>query len=79
MHIEEKGRYMTTLRQSAIEELERVLKDKLTAIIQFINNLMGETAEEERGWELGQFIMSPAERGQNADAYVRKIRDNDRF
>lgn len=70
---------MTTLRQSAIEELERVPEDKLTTIIQFINNLMGETGTEKRGWDLEQFIMPPAERGQNADAYLRELRDNDRF
>ena len=70
---------MTTLRQSAIEELERVLEDKLTTIIQFINNLMGETGTEKRGWDLEQFIMPPTERGQNADAYLRELRDNGRF
>ena len=70
---------MTALRQSAIAELERVPEDKLTAIIQFINNLMGKTAPEERGWDLEQFIMPPTERGQSADAYVRELRDNDRF
>lgn len=79
MHIEEKGRYMTTLRQSAIEELERVLEDKLTTIIQFINNLMKENETKETGWDLEQFIMPPTERRQSADAYVRELRDNDRF
>lgn len=52
MHIEEKGRYMTTLRQSAIEELERVPEDKLTTIIQFIYNLMKENETKETGWDL---------------------------
>lgn len=70
---------MTTLRQSDIEELERVPEDKLTTIIQFINNLMGETGTEKRGWDLEQFIMPLTERGQNADAYLRELRDNDRF
>lgn len=62
-YIKERGRYMTALRQSAIAELERVPEDKLTTIIQFINNLMGETEPEERGWDLEQFIMPPTERG----------------
>ena len=79
MHIEEKSRYMTTLRQSAIEELERVPEDKLTTIIQFINNLMKENETKETGWDLEQFIMPPTERRQSADAYVRELRDNDRF
>lgn len=70
---------MTALRQSAIAELERVPEDKLTTIIQFINNLIGETGTEERGWDLEQFIMPPTKRGQSADAYVRELRDNDRF
>lgn len=70
---------MTALRQSAIAELERVPEDKLATIIQFINNLMKENETKETGWDLEQFIMPPTERVQSADAYVRELRDNDRF
>lgn len=70
---------MTALRQSAIAELERVPEDKLTTIIQFINSIMTETKAEESGNDLEQFIMPPTERSQNADAYVRELRDHDRF
>lgn len=70
---------MTTLRQSAIAELERVPEEKLDAIIQFIKNILGETETKRKDWNLEQFIMPPTERGQNADAYVRELRDHDRF
>ncbi|MCI8646309.1 MAG: hypothetical protein HFE76_05770 [Firmicutes bacterium] len=70
---------MTALRQAAIAELKRVPEDKLDVIIQFINSLMGEGDAEKKEWNLEQFIMPPTERGQNADAYIRELRDDDRF
>lgn len=69
---------MTALRQSVIAELERVPEDKLGAIIQFINKLK-EDETKKKTWDLDQFVMPPTERGQNADAYVRELRDNDRL
>lgn len=70
---------MTALRQSAIAELERVPEDKLAAIIQFINKLVEEDSTQKKTWDLEQFVMPPTERGQNADIYVRELRDNDRL
>lgn len=70
---------MTALRQNAIAELQKVPEDKLGIIIQFINRLMTEAEAKKETWDLDQFIMPPTERGQNADAYVRELRDNDRF
>lgn len=70
---------MTALRQSAIAELQKVPEDKLGIIIQFIDYLMTETETQKRVWDLDQFIMAPTERGQNADAYIRNLRDNDRL
>lgn len=70
---------MTALRQSAMAELERVPEEKLDVIIQFIKKLAGENEPSKKVWDLEQFIMPPTERGQNADAYVRELRDNDRL
>ncbi len=70
---------MTALRQNAIAKLERVPEDKLHIIIGFINNLMQETETEEKVWNLDQFVMPPTERSQDADAYVRELRNNDRI
>lgn len=70
---------MTALRQSAIAELQKVPEDKLGIIIQFINKLMAETETKKGVWDLEQFVMPPTERGQNADTYIRELRDNDRF
>ena len=70
---------MTALRQTAIAELERVPEDKLDTIIQFINSLVCEEESPGKVWNLEQFIMPPTERGQNADSYVRELRDNDRL
>lgn len=70
---------MTALRQSVIAKLERVPEDKLDTIIQFINRLVSEDEIKNKTWNLEQFIMPPTERGQNAEAYVRELRDNDRI
>ena len=70
---------MTALRRSAMAELERVPEDKLGVIIQFINKLLGEDDAKKKTWDLDQFVMQPTERGQNADAYVRELRDYDRL
>lgn len=72
---------MTALRQSTIVELERVQEqeDKMSDIVPFINNLLAETKTVRRELGLEQFVMPPTKRGQNADAYVRELRDHDRF
>ncbi len=70
---------MTALRKSAIEELEKVPEDKLAVIIQFIHKVTEEGAVRKKVWDLEQFVMAPTERGQDADAYVRELRDNDRL
>lgn len=70
---------MAALRQNAIAKLERVPEDKLGAIIQFINKLMVEDEPPKKSWDLDQFMMPLTERGQNADAYVREMRDDDRL
>lgn len=46
---------MTALRQSAMAELERVPEDKLIAIIQFIDKLLGEDDIKKKNWDLDQF------------------------
>ena len=73
------GMYMTALRKSVIEELEKVPEDKLAEIIQFIRKVKENNTTGKNVWNLDQFVMEPTERGQNADAYVRELRDNDRF
>lgn len=75
----EGGLCMTALRQNAMAELERVPEDKLSILIQFINNLLREDDTNKQVWDLDQFVMPPTERGQNADDYVRELRDYDRF
>lgn len=70
---------MTALRKSAIEELEKVPEDKLAEIIQFIRKVKENNTTGKNVWNSDQFVMEPTERGQNADAYVRELRDNDRF
>ena len=47
-------------------------------IIQFINQLVGEGTTDGKAWNLEQFVMPPTERGQDADTYIRAVRDNDR-
>ena len=74
---------MTAIRQEAIQMLEKVPEDKLGFVIQImqgVNGLLGTSETKEReGVDIKQFVMESTERGQNADQYVRELRDNDRF
>lgn len=74
---------MTAIRQEAIQMLEKVPEDKLCFVMQImqgINGLIGvgET-NTPQNIDLEQFIMPATERGQNADNYIRELRDNDRI
>ena len=74
---------MTAIRQKAIQMLEKVPEDKLSFVIQImqgVNGLLGTSdIGEKEVIDLNQFVMEATERGQNADKYVRELRDNDRF
>ena len=74
---------MTAIRKEAIELLERVPEDKLSFVIQImrgVNGLLGDTdTNARRVVNLDQFVMPATERGQNADSYIRELRDNDRI
>ena len=72
---------MTAIRREAMELLERVPENKLNFVIQImrgVNGLLEDTeATVKKPTNLDQFVMPATERGQNADAYVRELRDND--
>ncbi|MCM1558684.1 MAG: hypothetical protein NC123_03950 [Butyrivibrio sp.] len=74
---------MTAIRKEAIQMLEKVPEDKLNYVIQImqgVNGLLGMSeAETRKVIDIDQFVMPPTERGQNADNYVRELRDNDRI
>ena len=74
---------MTAIRQEAIQMLEKVPEDKLSYVIQImqgVNGLLGVPETKERtDINLEQFVMPATERGQNADNYVRELRENDRI
>ena len=74
---------MTAIRQEAIQMLEKVPEDKLSFVIQImqgVNGLLGTSdIGEKEVIDLNQFVIEATERGQNADKYVRELRDNDRF
>ena len=74
---------MTAIRKEAIELLERVPEDKLSFVIQImrgVNGLLGDTdIHEKRAVNLDEFVMPATDRGQDADSYVRELRDNDRI
>lgn len=76
----EKEFFMTAIRQEAIQMLEKVPEDKLGYVIQImqgVNGLLG-MSEKENNINLEQFVMPATERGQNADNYIRELRENDR-
>lgn len=74
---------MTAIRQEAIQMLEKIPEDKLNFVIQIMQGVNGllETSDikEKEVIDIKQFVMESTERGQNADQYVRELRDNDRF
>lgn len=74
---------MTAIRKEAIELLERIPEDKLSFVIQImrgVNGLLGDTDNHPRKVvDLEQFVMPATERSQNADSYIRELRDNDRI
>ena len=73
---------MTATRKEAFDFLEKVPEDKLTFVIQImrgINGLIGDSDTKKEIYDLDQFVMPATERGQDADSYIRELRDNDRF
>ena len=74
---------MTAIRKEAIEMLERIPEDKLSFVIQILRGVNGLIGDDDstvkRVVNLDQFVMPATERGQNADSYVRELRDNDRI
>lgn len=74
---------MTAIRQEAMQMLESVPEDKLSFVIQImqgINGLLGVSeTKHKNNIDLEQFVMQATERGQNADEYVREMRENDRL
>ena len=74
---------MTAIRKEAIDLLEKVPEDKLTFVIQImrgISGLIGDSnVAEKKNINLEQFVMQATERGQDADSYIRELRDNDRI
>lgn len=74
---------MTAIRQEAIQMLEKIPEDKLNFVIQIMQGVNGllETSDikEKEVIDLKQFVMESTERGQNADQYIRELRDDDRF
>ena len=74
---------MTAIRQEAIRMLEKVPEDKLGFVIQIMQGVDGLLGMPETKTKsdinLDQFVMQATERGQNADKYIRELRDNDRI
>lgn len=71
---------MSAIRKEAIQILERMPEDKLSFVIQIIRGVNGliEEVDTKKNIDLDQFVMPATERGQNADEYIRELRDNDR-
>lgn len=74
---------MTAIRQEAIQMLESVPEDKLSYVIQImqgVNGLLGMSeTKASKNIDLDQFIMPATQRSQDADDYIREMRDHDRF
>ena len=74
---------MTAIMKEAIELLDKIPEDKLSFVIQImrgVNGLLGTSDSNiKKEINLDQFVMQSTERGQNADDYVREMRDNDRI
>lgn len=74
---------MTAIRQEAIKMLEKVPEDKLGYVIQIMQGVNGllemPEANTSRNIDLDQFVMPATKRGQDADDYIREMRDHDRL
>lgn len=74
---------MTATRQEAIQMLEKVPEEKLGYVIQIMKGVNGllETSEMKTkiDIDLEQFVMPATERSQDADNYIRELRDHDRI
>lgn len=74
---------MTAIRKEAIDLLEKVPEEKLIFVIQIMRGVSGliedSNVTEKKNINLEQFVMQATERGQNADSYIRELRDNDRI
>lgn len=74
---------MTAIRQEAIQMLEKVPEDKLSFVIQImqgVNGLLGVSETKVKdSIDIDRFVMTATERGQEADNYIRELRDNDRI
>ena len=72
---------MTAIRKEVMEMLEKVPEDKLSFVIQImqgVNGLLGASGiKTERKIDLEQFVMTETDRGKDADAYIRELRDDD--
>lgn len=62
-----------------IQTIQRIQARKNQKLIITILDEFVEEASVGRELNLEQFIMPATERGQDADNYVRELRDNDRF
>jgi hypothetical protein len=72
---------MTAIRQEAIDLLDKVPEEKLGFVIQIMRGINGllEDTDTKKTIDIEQFVMPATERGQNADEYIRGLRDNDRL
>ena len=74
---------MTAIRKEAMQMLEKIPEDKLGFVMQIMQGINGpigvNEAKSQKVIALDQFVMPATERGQNADSYVRELRDNDRI
>ncbi len=74
---------MTAIGKEAMETMEKVPEDKLSSAIQVMQGVNGFLeafgAKPEQKVDLDQFVMSETDRGREADAYIRELRDNDRL
>lgn len=74
---------MSSIRREAIEMLEKVPEDKLVFVIQIMRGVSGlledSKSDKKKTVDFNQFIMETTQRGENADEYVRELRDNDRI
>lgn len=73
---------MTAIRKEAFEMLERIPEDKLTFVIQIMRGVNGLIEDidtmPKKLIDIEQFVMPATERGQDADSYIRELRDSDR-
>ena len=70
----------TDKQKDSLKEYMKKIKDiKLRVLEEYLKPIKEHAKSKGMSVNLDQFVKPATERGQNADSYIRELRDNDRI